>query len=298
MATPARNESLRLVTEDEPAQEIGSRIQNTEQRLFNVAVYAGGQAVDLANTIEAPNPQHLFDLTDREAEILGMMRENGDRAKEISQQLWIEKETVRVHQKRIYRKMDVSSGLEAVAVVHKNSELAITKKAQALHAAAVLMRVAGNTLAVNPSVGIEQPTIIDENRWAKSLNNTKLGQEEIESLTKIEKDVLGLTCLGLNNKEIADKMILAEQTVKFHLTNIFKKMNVKNRTQAAFVAYGSGLLDWDADAKAALDERSSSEASAIMATEGLTELISRVSSQVKSRRSSRDGRVVRGRGLG
>ena len=48
---------------------------------------------------------------------------------------------------------------------------------------------------------------------------------------------------GLSNKRIAKQHWLAEQTVKFHLTNIYRKLEVSTRTEALNAAYRRGLLD-------------------------------------------------------
>lgn len=58
----------------------------------------------------------------------------------------------------------------------------------------------------------------------------------IKSLTKREKDVLLLVTQGYNNKEIAQKLTLSEITIKSHIGNLFKKLKVKNRTQAVLIA--------------------------------------------------------------
>jgi DNA-binding NarL/FixJ family response regulator len=47
---------------------------------------------------------------------------------------------------------------------------------------------------------------------------------------------------GNSNREIARSLWLAEQTVKFHLTNIYRKLDVSNRTEAVHWAYRHGLL--------------------------------------------------------
>ncbi len=58
------------------------------------------------------------------------------------------------------------------------------------------------------------------------------GTNKINTLTKREKDVLLLVKRGESNKSIAKKLTLSEITVKSHLSNIYKKLNVSNRTQA------------------------------------------------------------------
>ena len=55
-------------------------------------------------------------------------------------------------------------------------------------------------------------------------------------LTDREKEVLGLVANGLSNKDIAKKLFLSEKTVKNHLNNIFKKIEVTDRTNAALYA--------------------------------------------------------------
>lgn len=57
-----------------------------------------------------------------------------------------------------------------------------------------------------------------------------------ERLTHREIEVLQMICCGLSNNEIAEKMFLSEKTVKNHLTNIFRKIGVSDRTQAVLYA--------------------------------------------------------------
>lgn len=52
-------------------------------------------------------------------------------------------------------------------------------------------------------------------------------------LTAREIQILDLICMGTQNKIIADRLGLSENTVKVHVRNIYKKMNVRNRTEAA-----------------------------------------------------------------
>lgn len=52
-----------------------------------------------------------------------------------------------------------------------------------------------------------------------------------EGLSNRETEVAELVTQGLSNKEVANRLFVTEKTVKFHLTNIYKKMNVKSRAQ-------------------------------------------------------------------
>ena len=69
----------------------------------------------------------------------------------------------------------------------------------------------------------------------------KVGKSEDESkkerLTRREYEVLILIAEGNNNREIADNLFISEKTVKNHVSNIFKKIEVNDRTQAAIYAY-------------------------------------------------------------
>ena len=77
-----------------------------------------------------------------------------------------------------------------------------------------------------------------------SLHNVTISENnQFNSLTRREKDVLLLVAKGENNKSIADKLVLSEVTVKSHLSSIFKKLNVTNRTQLVLLAMQANLLE-------------------------------------------------------
>jgi DNA-binding NarL/FixJ family response regulator len=62
-------------------------------------------------------------------------------------------------------------------------------------------------------------------------------------LSKREDEVLQLVAEGLTNKEIAKRLILSENTVKVHVTSLFKKLGVNSRAQAVAIAAPQGFLD-------------------------------------------------------
>ena len=64
---------------------------------------------------------------------------------------------------------------------------------------------------------------------------------ERPNLTKRETEVLQQIALGKNNQEIRDTLIISEATVKFHVNNIFAKLNVSDRTSAVIEALKRGL---------------------------------------------------------
>jgi DNA-binding NarL/FixJ family response regulator len=58
----------------------------------------------------------------------------------------------------------------------------------------------------------------------------------LSELTPREAEILELICEGLTNKEIGDKLTLTEKSVKYYLTNMFRKLGVRNRVEAAMLA--------------------------------------------------------------
>ena len=67
-------------------------------------------------------------------------------------------------------------------------------------------------------------------------------KQKIEELTRRELDVLKLLAEGMFNKEIASELHISERTVKNHVSNIFKKIDVADRTQAAVFAIRNNLI--------------------------------------------------------
>ena len=62
-----------------------------------------------------------------------------------------------------------------------------------------------------------------------------------DRLTPREKEILALVGRGMSNPEIADRLVIAENTVKVHLRNILDKLQVHSRAQAAAIAAQAGL---------------------------------------------------------
>lgn len=69
-----------------------------------------------------------------------------------------------------------------------------------------------------------------------------IDKERIKLLTKRELEVLKLVAIGSYNKEIGEKLEISERTVKNHISSIFKKIEVTDRTQAAVFAIRNNLI--------------------------------------------------------
>jgi DNA-binding NarL/FixJ family response regulator len=68
-------------------------------------------------------------------------------------------------------------------------------------------------------------------------------KEVFAELTRREMEVLELVGKGLRNREIAERLFLSEKTVKNHISSIFMKLQVNDRTEAALLAARHGLTD-------------------------------------------------------
>lgn len=76
----------------------------------------------------------------------------------------------------------------------------------------------------------------------EKIKNKTIENEKLESLTNRELDVLKCIASGHSNKEIASNLEISERTVKNHISNIFKKICVSDRTQAAVFAIRNNLV--------------------------------------------------------
>lgn len=128
-----------------------------------------------------------------------------------------------VHNEAEYLMKAVEIGINGYVL--KDSESAELKKA---------------ICAINDGENYIQPSLIP------SLNSKMIEKNEdeikIESLTKRELQVLKELAIGKFNRDIAKEMEISERTVKNHISSIFKKLDVTDRTQAAVFAIKNDLI--------------------------------------------------------
>jgi DNA-binding NarL/FixJ family response regulator len=109
----------------------------------------------------------------------------------------------------------------------------------------VLKDVAGSDLIDTINRVMEGEVVIHPrvaNRLVRELARNEKKKNDVR-LTKRERDVLALLVKGHTNKEMAEAMFISEKTVKNHLTSIFRKLGVKDRTQAAVYSLKNNIVD-------------------------------------------------------
>lgn len=106
---------------------------------------------------------------------------------------------------------------------------------------AAIRKVHAGESIIQPSVAAR---LISEFSRRRDNTNPDAATQPVvyETLSERERDVLRLLADGLSNKEIATALILAEGTVKNHVSMILDKLHAANRTQAARVAREQGLI--------------------------------------------------------
>ena len=133
-----------------------------------------------------------------------------------------------------------------VLILTVHSEVEYLVKAVDIGANGYILKDSGSTelkQAIN--------TVIDEGSYIQpnlipALNsrliNRDMDKEKLASLTKREVEILTQVACGMFNKEIAVNLNISERTVKNHISNIFRKIDVSDRTQAAVFAIRNNIV--------------------------------------------------------
>jgi len=113
----------------------------------------------------------------------------------------------------------------------------LLKDASGQQLAEAVRVVAGGDALLSPSV--TRRLIAEFSRLGAPKGPSR---ERIERLTERETEVLALVARGLSNAEIAAHLVVAEQTVKTHVSRVLAKLGLRDRTQAVVFAYETGLV--------------------------------------------------------
>lgn len=103
-----------------------------------------------------------------------------------------------------------------------------------------ILVVSRGEAVISPSMAVKLLDEFSQNQ----LPLTKTPAERLEkpALSDREQEVLKLVAVGATNREIADKLVISENTVKVHLHNIMEKLHLRNRQHAAAYAIREGLV--------------------------------------------------------
>ena len=127
-------------------------------------------------------------------------------------------------------KETIDKALRAGAAAYVNKAIAPPDLPAVLRQA-----LAGNVHFSTPTVAREAVSeVVDESRRERLRRESGLTARELEILRAVSR--------GLSNREVGEELFLSDQTVKFHLHKIYRKLRVSNRTEATRLAHGLGLV--------------------------------------------------------
>lgn len=117
---------------------------------------------------------------------------------------------------------------------------------------AAMLRQEYQCLLAQHDVATPSPTLAEERAYLERLLAAcgidlsrpapQAGARELEPLSEREKEILRYLCEGVSNKDIAARLFVSENTIKFHLKKVFAKLDVRNRSQAINAAHDLHLV--------------------------------------------------------
>ena len=97
--------------------------------------------------------------------------------------------------------------------------------------------------AFKPSLFVARPRAALASTKERASTRNESGAELLQKLTRRELEILQLVSGGRSNRQVAQILWVADQTVKFHLANVYRKLGVRSRFEAAKWARENGILD-------------------------------------------------------
>ncbi|MFZ1395491.1 MAG: response regulator transcription factor [Candidatus Promineifilaceae bacterium] len=160
-------------------------------------------------------------------------------------------------------RMPVMDGIVATAEIHRQFPaikvlMLTTFDDEAYVTGALRAGAFGYVLKNTPALDLAQAILMAQrgmvqldpsaaNKVAKMIGGAPLtgtdmdAENPLTNLTEREIEVLRLVVEGASNREIADKLVITEGTVKSHISNILSRLDARDRTQAAVIAVKHGL---------------------------------------------------------
>jgi DNA-binding NarL/FixJ family response regulator len=135
--------------------------------------------------------------------------------------------------------LELHPGIAIVALSQPGRQEEIKAVLEAGAAACVLKSAAPGDLVTAVRQALHQSVFLSDEAAATPAGNAR------DLLTAREVEVLKLVAVGRSNADVAKRLWVTEQTVKFHLSNIYKKLKVANRTEASRYAQLHGLISPD-----------------------------------------------------
>jgi DNA-binding NarL/FixJ family response regulator len=133
-----------------------------------------------------------------------------------------------------YKNVNVSAAFKARAKAFIDKDVSLDELIRAIRYVAK-----GGIVVISPIVAQQ----LLEQVATSTRGNSRVRPEYDIGLSNREIEVLRLVSQGITNKEIAEALVITENTVKTHLGNILEKMQVRNRQQAAALAREMGYLE-------------------------------------------------------
>jgi DNA-binding NarL/FixJ family response regulator len=108
--------------------------------------------------------------------------------------------------------------------------------------------------ALDQGIGCISPTLAPKLLMHRqAVPSTIRSRDRLKALTPREQQILSMLTGGLSNKQIGDKLDLSEGTVKYYVTSIMNKIQVRNRVEAALFARSQGVMHRDRSDQCAID---------------------------------------------
>ena len=133
----------------------------------------------------------------------------------------------------------VDPSIKALILTSYDDDEALFAAILAGAAGYVLKQIGGNDLVDGVRRVAAGQSLLDPSLVARVLERVRNGpeaHEELAALTEQERKILALIAEGLTNRQIGERMFLAEKTVKNYVSSVLSKLGLERRTQAAVLA--------------------------------------------------------------